>query len=75
MTNVDRAPLQATVCAGGDLISVNGAAKLLDQPVEDIFRDVMFGRLPVVWLGPRPYVDRAALTTPAQSHQGMRHEW
>lgn len=61
MTNADGSRLQPRVAADGDLISLNEAAKLLDQPVEDVFRAVMCGRLPVAWVGPRPYVDRAAL--------------
>ena len=47
---------------GCDLITLNETAQLLEQPVEDVFRAVMCGRLPVVWVGPRPYVDRAALS-------------
>lgn len=46
---------------GDGLMTLAETAHHLSQPVEDIFRSVMCGRLPVVWVGPRPYVDRAAL--------------
>lgn len=44
-----------------NLMTVAEAARFLGQPVEDVFRSVICDRLPVVWLGPRPYVDRDAL--------------
>lgn len=53
-----------------DLITLNETAKLLEQPIEDVFRSVMCGRLPVVWVGPRPYVDRAALCFGSQESLG-----
>ena len=53
-----------------DLITLNETAKLLEKPVEDVFRAVMCGRLPVVWVGPRPYVDRAALSFGSQESLG-----
>ena len=43
------------------LMTLAETARYLSQPVEDIFRSVMCGRLPVVWVGPRPYVDRTEL--------------
>jgi len=43
------------------LLTLNETAHLLGQPVEEVFRAALCGRLPVVWMGPRPYVDRTAL--------------
>jgi len=56
---------EATGCQaseGRDPITLNETAQLLEQPVEDVFRAVMCGRLPVLWVGARPYVDRVALS-------------
>lgn len=64
---------EATGChasEGRDLITLNETAQLLEQPVEDVLRAVMCGRLPVVWVGPRPYVDRAALCFGADESPG-----
>ena len=58
---------------GAGLMTLSEAARYLSQPVEDIFRSVMCGRLPVVWVGPRPYVDRTELAdiAPHMSEQGL----
>ena len=45
-----------------ELLTLSEAARHLDQPVEKIFRGVMTGRLPAVWIGPRPYIDRDTVT-------------
>jgi hypothetical protein len=43
------------------LLTLSEAACHLDQPVEDIFRGVMTGRLPAVWIGPWPYLNPATV--------------
>jgi hypothetical protein len=40
------------------LLTLSEAARHLDQPVEEVFRSVMSGRLQAIWVGPRPYIDR-----------------
>ncbi len=52
-----------------DLMTVTEAARFLGQPVEDVFRSVICDRLPVVWVGPRPYVDRSALSREPRAGQ------
>ena len=62
VTDPDHLPLPDAAPVDADLLSLIQAAHVLRQPVEDVFRAVMCGRLPVVWIGPRPYVDRGRLS-------------
>lgn len=64
VTDPDRLPLSDAAPVGADLLSLSQAAHVLRQPVKDVFRAVMCGRLPVVWIGPRPYVDLGTLSRP-----------
>ncbi len=44
-----------------ELMTLSETASYLDQPVEEVLCEVMTGRLPAVWIGLRPYVDRVRL--------------
>ena len=61
MTQSVPAPDPAGQDVPAGLLTLSEAARHLDQPVEEIFRGVMTGRLPAVWIGPRPYIDRATV--------------
>jgi excisionase family DNA binding protein len=59
MTEHDPSPDADLVLTG--LMTLSEAARYLAQPVEEVFRHVMTGRLPAVWIGRRPYIDRATV--------------
>lgn len=46
---------------GRTLLTAYEVSVLLGAPVPHVRRAVAAGELPVVWLGPEPYVDREAL--------------
>lgn len=57
----------ATDARGDNLMTLNETARYLGQPVEEVFRWIMCGRLPAVWVGPRPYVDPTVAPEHARS--------
>lgn len=61
MTEPVPSPDAAAEHLAPELMTLGETARYLDQPVEEVFRSVMTGRLPAVWIGPRPFVDRATV--------------
>ena len=67
MTQPTQPQRNATNTHDDNLMTLNETARYLGQPVEEVFRWIMCGRLPAVWFGPRPFVDRTLVPDHARS--------